>query len=100
MNADIREIQRKADEITNAEQPPVITDTDMASAARVARHYWDRIRFTPERGFRVSAGRRLACDEKAVGVQALAKRTVLGIFDEIRDANASEQKELFKHARR
>jgi putative DNA primase/helicase len=81
-------------------QPPAISDSDMANAARMARRHGEGLRYTPERGFLVFDGRRWAPDEKAVRTQALAKETVLAIFDELRDAPAHEQKELFRHARR
>ncbi|MEX2149077.1 MAG: phage/plasmid primase, P4 family [Steroidobacteraceae bacterium] len=93
-------LHRDPDGADDIRGPTVIVDSDMANAARLARRYGDRIRYTPERGFLLYDGRRWAPDEKAVQVQALAKQTVLSIFDDIRDAPPAEQKELFRHARR
>ena len=74
------------------------TDTDVANAARFSRQHGGDVRFTPERGWLIWDRTRWATDDKGLAVQALAKRTAVSIFDEIK--GAGDQKALFQHARR
>jgi putative DNA primase/helicase len=77
---------------------PEIVDSDMANARRLAERHGSDIRYTPERGFLVWDGRRWSVDERSIQIQALAKDTARGIFEEIE--RAADQAAMFRHARR
>lgn len=83
------------------DKPPEIRDTDLANSRRLAARHGPDLHFTTEGGWLVWDGQRFASDEKAVRLQALAKDTVLAIFDEISQApTKAEQNQIISHARR
>lgn len=96
VNAEI-EAQRKWSRSRQEHGQEQITDSDLANAQRFARDHRENVRFTIERGWYVWDGRRWAPDEKLIQVQALAKKTALTIFDEIK--GAADQRAAFQHAR-
>lgn len=77
---------------------PVITDSDIANAKRLAEQHGRDLRFTPERGWLAWDGRRWAVDDKELAVQARAKETALSVFDEIK--NAVDRDERMRHAKK
>lgn len=94
----VRELQRSKKAPRNSDAPEVLTDTDIANAARLARRHGQDIHFTVERGWLVYDGKRWAVDEKVVQIQALAKDAALAIFEEIKDA--PNRDEVYRHARK
>ncbi|MDQ2950430.1 MAG: phage/plasmid primase, P4 family, partial [Acidobacteriota bacterium] len=74
------------------------TDTDVANSKRLARQHGQDLHFTTERAWFAYDGKRWVCDEKGICVQALAKKTALSIFDEIK--LSADQKTMIAHAKR
>lgn len=74
------------------------TDTDIANAGRLVRHYGADLRFTEAGGWFVWDGSRWRQDIRGVRAQEFAKRTAEAIFDELK--TASNRNELFGHAKK
>jgi putative DNA primase/helicase len=87
----------QAPDVVDGGPPANISDTDIANGKRMAARFGDRIHYTPQQEWLLWDGKRWAPDDRSVGVQSLAKRVALGIYDEI--PFASDQKAAFKHAR-
>lgn len=97
----LRQFSRRRENPTSSDNAPAdltVTDTDIANARRLIARCGSDLRYTPERGWLVWDGRRWAVDEKSLRVLGYAKRTVLEIFDEVKDA--ADRDLIYKHAKR